>query len=187
MNKQKRRTNKGRRIIDIIFGALFLSLLLGLGQAWALSSSPVQAASGQAGSVKTLPGAGAVHYAYHPSGKADPFQPFVEKEVDQKMRKAAMLKTMAKIKPMSIFPLQRANVEEFKLIGIAGNEQKRTAIVADVKGKFFPLSVGTVIGLNGGRVARILEDRVIVEERTAAGKGQYKTKLVLLKLRKADL
>lgn len=184
MNNRKKQTNKSCRFFGTIFVGMLLSLSLGAGQAFALSS-PVSA-SGQAGSAKTMQGTGATHYVYNSSGKSDPFQPFVEKEANEKMRKAALLKTMAKIKPMSIFPLQRANVEEFRLIGIAGNEQKRTAMVKDAKGKFFPLSVGTVIGLNGGRVAQILDDRVIVEERAAAGKGQYKTKLISLKLRTAE-
>ena len=40
------------------------------------------------------------------------------------------------------------------------------AIVEDgVAKKYYPLFVGTYIGLNGGRVAAILPDRVMVEER----------------------
>ena len=39
------------------------------------------------------------------------------------------------------------------------------AIVEDgVAKKYYPLFVGTYIGLNGGRVVSILPDRVIVEE-----------------------
>ena len=122
-----------------------------------------------------------LYYAYHPFGKPDPFEPFVEKEIRRKK-----LRTAKRVKPLSIFPLQRAGVGQFRLIGIAGNEQRRTAMVTDAGGKSFPLTVGTVIGLNGGRVVQILEDRVIVEEKTAAGKGKYKTRYISLKLPRVD-
>ncbi len=49
------------------------------------------------------------------------------------------------------------------------------AIVEDgVAKKYYPLSVGTYIGLNGGRVVSILPDRLIVEEpfQEEPGKGQ---------------
>jgi len=158
-----------------------LIVLFATGQGLAVSSSLVPAASGTDRSGITAKQVTSIYYAYHPLGKADPFQPFVEKELNRKK-----LRTNHKAKPLSIFPLQRAGVGEFKLIGIAGNEQDRTAMVSDASGKFFPLAVGTVIGRNGGRVAQILEDRVIVEENATSGKGQYKTRRVPLKLQKVD-
>ena len=51
-------------------------------------------------------------------------------------------------------------------MGIAGNDMRRTAVVEDgAAKKNYPLFVGTYIGSNEGRVAQILPDRVIVEER----------------------
>ena len=52
-------------------------------------------------------------------------------------------------------------------------------MVEDMTKKFYPLSIGTRIGINNGKVIEILSDRVIVEE--------YKTKKakkIILKLHK---
>jgi len=178
MNKGSRRLKKNLSVTSAILVGLFLSLHAGTGQGGAIPS----ASTSHPGSVvKTAPTTLPMNYTYRPFGKADPFQPFVEKEISRKK-----VSVMKKAKPPSIFPLQRAAIGEFKLIGIAGNEQERTAMVATAGGKFFPLSVGTVIGLKGGQVTEILEDRVIVEETAAVGKGQYKTRRIPLKLQKVE-
>jgi type IV pilus assembly protein PilP len=111
-------------------------------------------------------------YSYNPAGKPDPFRPFVEDEVAAKKREE-------KKKVSSIFPLQRMEVEQFKLVGIAGGQNRRLAMVEDMTKKFYPLSIGTRIGINNGKVIEISSDRVIVEE--------YKTKKakrIILKLHK---
>lgn len=111
-------------------------------------------------------------YSYNPAGKPDPFRPFVEDEVAAK-------KTAEKKKTSSIFPLQRIEVEQFKLVGIAGDQNRRIAMVEDVTKKFYPLSIGTRIGMNNGKVVEILSDRVIVEEYRTK-----KAKRIILKLHK---
>jgi type IV pilus assembly protein PilP len=111
-------------------------------------------------------------YSYNPVGKLDPFRPFVEEEIAAK-------KKVEKKKVSSIFPLQRTEVEQFKLVGIAGNQTRRIAMVEDVSKKNYPLFIGTHIGVNNGKVVEILPDRVIIEE--------YKTKKakrIILKLHK---
>ena len=109
-------------------------------------------------------------YVYHPAGKPDPFFPFIERDLairkkqEEDLKKKAAMKSTAKTRPVS--PLQQSEIGQFRLVGIAGNDKRRTAVVEDgtVK-KFYPLFVGTYIGPNEGRVAEILPDRVIVEER----------------------
>jgi type IV pilus assembly protein PilP len=81
-----------------------------------------------------------------------------KKEEEQKKKAAAIGR------PIS--PLQQAELGQFRLLGIAGDEKRRAAIVADgTTKKFYPVFVGTYIGLNEGRVAAILPDRLVVEER----------------------
>ena len=78
-----------------------------------------------------------------------------------------------------MFPLQRAETEKYRVVGIAGDKDHRVAIAEDASKKFYPLLVGTHIGLYNGKVIEIMADRVIVEE--------YETKKptrVILKLRK---
>ena len=109
-------------------------------------------------------------YSYSPAGKTDPFLPFVEidlavKKEKEKKAKEEELKKRAAASKRPISPLQQAEIGQFRLVGIAGDDQRRMAIVEDgVAKKFYPLFVGTYIGPNGGRIVSILPDRLIVEE-----------------------
>src|SRR4030043_1397448 len=115
-------------------------------------------------------------YNYNPVGKPDPFRPFVE--IDTAAKKAVEKKEDKK-DMSSIFPLQRVATEKFRVVGIAGDQLRRVAIVEDATKKFYPLFKGTYIGLKNGRVVEIMADRVIVEERE-----EKTTKKKILKLRK---
>lgn len=122
-------------------------------------------------------------FSYDPKGKPDPFKPFVDAELALRKLKEAQLKKAQQKLPLS--PLQRVGIEQFKLVGIGGNEKGRTAVVQDMTGKYFTLSVGTPIGMNNGKVAKIIGDRVVVEEPTAGGKkGKTGAKKVEMKLLK---
>jgi Tfp pilus assembly protein PilP len=115
-------------------------------------------------------------YNYNPLGKPDPFLPFIEVELaKQKQKKVESEKKTT----LSIFPLQRDETDKYKVVGIVGSEDHRVAIAEDAAKKFYPLLIGTRIGLRNGKVVDILADRVIVEE-YENNKG---TK-VILKLRK---
>jgi type IV pilus assembly protein PilP len=111
-------------------------------------------------------------YSYKPLMNLDPFRPFVEIEVATKKKEE-------KKDLSSIFPLQRAETEKFRVVGIAGDQMRRVAIVEDVAKKFYPLFTGTHIGLHNGKVIEIMADRVIVEEQESK-----KAKRIILKLHK---
>jgi Tfp pilus assembly protein PilP len=113
-------------------------------------------------------------YSYSPSGKPDPFRPFIVVETVKPQAKAADKK-----EPLSIFPLQRAETDKYKVVGIVGSDDHRVAIAEDAAKKFYPLLIGTRIGLRNGKVVEIMADRVIVEEHE-----NNKEKRVILKLRK---
>ncbi len=113
-------------------------------------------------------------YSYNPAGKPDPFRPFVEIDKKPEAKKAEPKK-----EDLSIFPLQRVGTENFRVVGIAGDEARRVAVVEDSSRKFYPLFKGTRIGTKNGKVIEIMADRVIVEERE-----ENKAKRVILKLRK---
>jgi type IV pilus assembly protein PilP len=118
-------------------------------------------------------------YKYNPIGKPDPFKPYIIDEISAK-------KKLEMPKALPINPLQRAGIEQFKLVGIAIDEHSRIAIVTDTKGKFYPIFVGTYIGLHNGRVVEILQDRVIVEETIKAEAKHAKTRRGAIKLRKEE-
>lgn len=170
-------------LITLIFFAGFLSKE-GLFAAEAPKIIPVLPAQAKAAPIKPqvtqlqqpqLPPAAPAEstYSYNPAGKTDPFRPFVDDEI------AAKKKEEKKKDVSSIYPLQRVEIDKFRVVGIAGEQSRRVAVVEDAAKKYYPLLVGTRIGLNNGKVVEILPDRVIVEE--------YKTKkakTIILKLHK---
>lgn len=117
-------------------------------------------------------------YDYNPMGKPDPFRPFIESETAVKKKKAETKRPRV----TSLSPLQKSSIDQYKLKGIAGNGQNRSAIVADANGKFYPVFRGTTIGLNNGKVVAILADRVVVEETAKNQKGEPKVTRVTMKL-----
>ena len=159
---------------------LSLSLLVGLSWCFVAladegdNPAPLQAVPATAAVQVPAPGAQLQDdaYSYNPLGKPDPFKPFINIDV----------RPMAKEKEKkieSIFPLQRASVESFTLVGVIGDAVRRVAIVEDAGRRFYPLFLFTHIGLNNGKVSGILADRVTVDE--PDGK---KVKRIILKLRK---
>jgi Tfp pilus assembly protein PilP len=106
-------------------------------------------------------------YMYNTAGKPDPFKPFMETDPAQKKKmEEEENRRRAASKDRPISPLQQADIGQFRLVGIAGDQNRRVAMVEDgIAKKYYPLFVGTYIGLNGGRVAAILPDRVVVEEK----------------------
>jgi type IV pilus assembly protein PilP len=147
------------------------------------SAAPVGASGGPAATPLPAAAPTAVPtYQYNTAGKSDPFKPFMEtdpalkKKMEEEQKKKVTLK-----RPIS--PLQQSDIGHFRLVGIAGDQYRRTAIVEDgAAKKYYPLFVGTYIGLNGGRVAAILPDRVVVEEKAEkqGKKAQIKRMTVML-------
>jgi type IV pilus assembly protein PilP len=125
--------------------------------------------------VSTPPPSPPDNYSYNPLGKPDPFLPFIMVEMLEKKK----FEKKEKEAVFSIFPLQRAETDQYRVVGIAGDKDYRVAIAEDATKKFYPLLKGTRIGLHNGKVIEILGDRVIVDEYE-----NKKVKKVILKLRK---
>lgn len=119
-------------------------------------------------------------YHYNPGGRIDPFKPFVDTE-------AAAKKKAEKTKVLPLNPLQRLGVEQFKLVGIIEGSRGRRAMVQDASGKFYVLVQGTHIGLNQGRVAKILQDSVIVNEKVRTDEGKIQSRTQIMKLRQDEV
>jgi type IV pilus assembly protein PilP len=199
-------------IKGFVGGVLMLLLTGGSGadRSWAADvkavppAAPNVAAAGP-GATATPPPAAVPEapsaYSYNPAGKSDPFLPFVEvdlavkKEKEKRAKEDELKKKIVAAAAGSqgrpISPLQQAAIAQFRLVGIAGDAQKRIAIVEDgVAKKFYPLFVGTYIGPNGGRIVSILPDRLIVEERLQEEQSQKakkaQTRRITVMLHKED-
>ncbi len=118
----------------------------------------------------TDPGA----YRYDPEGKSDPFKPFIEIVAGKK----------EVVEAVPLPPLQRFAVGEFRLTGIVWTAGKKIAIVKTPEGKRYTLRRGTPLGVNGGRVVKILPDSVVVVEKIKDFSGEVHTERVILALKK---
>ncbi len=118
----------------------------------------------------------------------DPFLPFI-KIVTEKPKTAAKkdkLSADAAKEPVFVSPLERYDVKEFRLRGIAGSGSRNIAVVEDRSGKIYTLYQGSAIGLLGGRVTAILSDRVIVEQMEMDAYGKELVKQITLRLERDE-
>ena len=115
------------------------------------------------------------NYKYNPQGKIDPFSSlFKVKEESSKKRR----------KRQPLTPLEKKDISQFKLVGVILSAKGNKAIVQESTGKGYVISKGTYIGVNDGRVVKILKDRVICEEEVENLFGQVEIKSRTLKLMK---
>ncbi len=100
---------------------------------------------------------------YNPEGKIDPFAPLFKEEKlavgdgeTMEMGKAGIC--------IPHTPLQKSDLSQLKLTGIIRASSGKRAMVEEASGRGYVIEKGTFIGINCGRVAQILKDRVIVNE-----------------------
>ncbi len=115
--------------------------------------------------------------SYKAEGKIDPFASIFRVEssafADQNDRK--------KKKRIPLTPIEKVDLSQLKLVGIIFAPGGNKALVEDASGKGFVIKKGTSIGINSGRVIKILKGRVVVEEEAESILG--KTSLVKRELK----
>ncbi len=119
-------------------------------------------------------------YFYDPKGKLDPFQPLFAPEHDGM---APDKKKGKKKKRLPLTPLQRIGLSQLKLVGIIVSPTGNKALVEEPSGKGYVITKGTYVGTNFGRVKKILNDRVVVEEEVEDFSGEMKPQTRELRLR----
>ncbi len=110
-------------------------------------------------------------YSYNTLGRRDPFAPIVSKE--EKQAKAGE-------RP----PLERYNLDDFKLTAVLRGGFGDNAMVEAPDGKGYIIHVGTIIGPNKGVVKKITENKLIVEEKYKNFSGGSERKDIVIDLRK---
>ncbi len=113
-----------------------------------------------------------IAYEYNAKGRRDPFTPLIVK-VEPERKKGGV-------------PLENYGVNEFKLTAVLWNKSGFYALVSAPDGKTFVLREGTVIGLHGGKVEKIMKDSVIIKEFLKDYKGRVKPNYTVLKLRREE-
>jgi type IV pilus assembly protein PilP len=178
------RIKKRLRRSKLLSGSVVVAFLLAFAMTAAMAAAPPAPKPAEAKPEAQLEAAppDKPEYRYDPKGKIDPFKPFVRLEVPTPAAKKGPEKKLTG----ALTPLQRVTLEKVRVTGIAGSLSKRVAMVEDGGGKGYMVYVGTLIGMNGGRVIQILPDRVIVEEKLEGSKGKEKSHRVALTLHKEE-
>lgn len=112
-------------------------------------------------------------YVYNPAGQRDPFHPLL-------MVKKPLVETA----PLT--PLQKYDLGQLRLIGVIIGMGSPRAMVVAPDGKSYVLKPGTKVGKNGGKVVRITQRTVVVEERYQDYLGQVKTSVQKIQLPKQE-
>lgn len=114
--------------------------------------------------------------SYNPRGGIDPFKPFIEKKEPEP--------TGPPKKELPKGPLQQVDLAQLDLVGIIRAPSGNLALVQMANGKGYIIQKGTAIGDKQGRVAEILADRVVVEEKGVDSHNEPITKERLMKIQK---
>ena len=116
---------------------------------------------------------------YDPMGKIDPFEPlFKEKPVSVKKKESKKKKRIPRT------PLERIDLSQLKLVGIILSPSGNMALVEESSGKGYVIKKGTYIGTNAGKVVKINQEKVIVEEEFEDDFGKVNTRKRKIKLPK---
>jgi type IV pilus assembly protein PilP len=108
---------------------------------------------------------------YDPRGKPDPFRPVVEGLPD------------AKGSPHSkMLPLEQFEISDYELVGIVSGPGLKKAMIQDLSGKGYLVQVGTPIGKRGGKIIRIVDREVVIEETFQDFLGRKSVRQVSLKM-----
>ena len=116
-----------------------------------------------------------VSYVYDPTGKPDPFRPFI---LEVKRPKEVAKKLLQ--------PLQRYEISQLKLVGIIWQIDNPRAIFEDATGKGYIVSRGSYVGKHGGKVTAILKNEVIITEESKNILGETKIKEIRVKLHEEE-
>ena len=115
---------------------------------------------------------------YNPVGKLDPFQPIFNNEPTK------LAPTVHQTDCVSNPVLEGVDMSQLKLTGIVMTERQPIALVQEADGKGHILKENVCLGRYGGKVERILNDRIIVREERQDATGQLQVKKIELKLKR---
>jgi type IV pilus assembly protein PilP len=175
---QERKINK---ISSTIFSLMIVmssgAILLGCSESAKAPSTPVSIAHKPAqkpvtqATVTTAEAPPPPVYNYNPQGRRDPFSPIV-------------VSAERKAQVGNRSPLERYDLNEFKLTGIVWGGFGYNAMIEAPDGKGYFVRVGTAIGPNKGIIKKITQNTMVVEEKYKTFSGVTERKEIVIELRK---
>jgi len=115
---------------------------------------------------------------YNPAGKVDPFQPIFSHEPTK------LASTVHQTDCVSNPVLEGMDMSQLKLTGIVITERQLMALFQGADGQGHIIKENVCFGRHGGKVERILKDRVIVREEMQDATGKLQVKKIELKLKR---
>jgi Tfp pilus assembly protein PilP len=110
-----------------------------------------------------------------PAGKQKPVTKIFKfrSNRDDSKRIDSKVKSGKKIKSPLPTPLEKIELKNLKLMGVMLSDSGNIAIIRDPNGKEHIISEGARIGVNSGRVIRILGQKIIIEEQLRDTNGDF--------------
>lgn len=92
---------------------------------------------------------------YDPTGKRDPFLPFLRPRPKAPPRPE---------QGEALSPLMQGDVREYRFVGVIWNPRGYRALVEDIEGKGYTVTVGSRLGRGGAVVTRITDKELALKE-----------------------
>ncbi len=113
-------------------------------------------------------------YVFDPTGKADPFKPFIAKQEPVEPEEER------KRKPRTY--LETLDISQLDLIAVVTGEKGDWAMVRDAKGLGYVIKKGTPIGVHNGVVEEVRDREVIILEKYRDFRGEIQVRRITKKL-----
>lgn len=113
------------------------------------------------------------------TSRKDPFKPAISE-----MTQVAKGSGKETIPNMNLLPIQRVEVEKFRITGIIAGLKENRALLVDPDGKAYVMKSGMFIGPNSGKITRITANSVEVDESFKDDAGRMKKRTVKLTLQR---
>ena len=113
----------------------------------------------------------------------DPFEPLFQEKQEEKPGTRPGARTQTR-RPEKLTPLERIDLGQLKLTAIIRTPAGNKALVEEASGKGYIIKKGTWIGVHAGKVERITDETVVVEEEIENALGEISLTTRELKLQK---
>ena len=127
------------------------------------------------------PAAAPASFNYDPQGRRDPMEPLLKEAPPP-----AVPKRVEREPDEAREPLERFDLADLKLVAIVRGGFGIKALVKAPDGKGYYATVGTRMGMHGGRVSEIRDQALVIEERYVTPENEFISKPLTLTLRRRD-
>ena len=145
------------------------------------TSSKMQPSSGDPAT--TLLAAKDTSAVYRYQGLLDPFLPLIKEEKSEPSPIVVSSDKPQTKKRVPQTPLEKIDLSQLTLTAVFRKQKRTMALVEESAGKGYIVKNGTYIGLDGGRVTKLLKDRILITEVSEDVMGKPVTVERELKLR----